>query len=264
MTLARPQTPVGVLLRGWRHRRRLSQLDLAVQADISTRHLSFVETGKATPSSSLILHLSEQLDVPLRDRNTLLLAAGYAPAYPQHRLGDTPMAAISDAINQILQAHEPYPAIVIDAHWDLVAANSAVDLLTAGAAPELLEPPVNVLRLTLHPDGLAPSIVNLTEWRAHVLARLERQIDTTGDDAQQALLAELRAFPAPDDDGRTPDTQALIIPLHYRLADGRELRMFSTTTVFGTPLDVTVAELAIEAFYPADVATADLLRAAAG
>ncbi len=259
-TMQLPGKPVGTLLRSWRERRRLSQLDLAIRAEISTRHLSFVETGRAQPSSRLILHLSEHLDVPLRDRNTLLLAGGFAPAYPQHRLTDTPMAAISDAINQILTAHEPYPAVVIDQSWELVAGNDAVGLLTADAAAHLLEPPVNVLRLSLHPDGMAPRIVNLGEWRAHLLSRLGRQIAATDDDGLRALLAELREYPAGDDDPARRDTSGLIVRLRYRVSDGTELHLFSTTTVFGTPLDVTVAELAIEAFYPADAETAEVLR----
>ncbi len=172
-----PEEPVGTLLRRWRERRRLTQLDLSLRAEVSARHLSFVETGRAKPTSSMILLLSEHLDVPLRERNVLLLAGGYAPAYPQHGLSDVPMAAISDAITAILAAHQPYPAVVIDRHWELVAANDAVDVLTAGAAAHLLEPPVNVLRLSLHPAGMATRIVNLAQWRAHLLDRLHRQLE---------------------------------------------------------------------------------------
>jgi transcriptional regulator with XRE-family HTH domain len=254
-----PHKPVGALLRSWRERRRLSQLELALRADISTRHLSFVETSRAKPSSTLILQLSEHLDIPLRERNRLLLAGGFAPLYPQHQLTETPMAAISEAINRILTAHEPYPAVVIDHKWELVAGNDAVAVLTDGADSQLLEPPVNVLRLSLHPKGLAPRIVNLGEWRAHLLNRLDRQIAATDDDSLRALRVELRDYPTGADNFEGRDTNALLVPLRYRTTRGSELRLFSTTTVFGTPLDVTVAELAIEAFYPADTDTANAL-----
>ncbi len=245
------------MLRDWRQRRRLTQLDLSLRAEVSARHLSFVETGRARPTSSMILQLAEQLDVPLRERNALLLAGGFAPAYPEHALTETPMAAISAAINAILSAHEPFPCLVVDRHWELVAANTALDGLIAGAAPALLEPPVNVLRLSLHPDGMAPRIANLPQWRGHVLARLGREAEASGDPALRELLAELRAYPGGT---AAAEPSALIVPLRLR-ADAGELSFFSTTTVFGTPQDVTVAELAIESFYPADAATAAVLRA---
>lgn len=243
--------PVGVLLRHWRERRRMSQLDLATRTDVSARHVSFVETGRSRPTRAMLLKLSEQLEIPLRERNSLLLAGGFAPAYPQHRLSDVPMAAVSDAIRVILDAHSPYPAVVVDRHWNMVDGNDGVALFTAGCAAHLLEPPVNVLRLSLHPDGMASRITNLGQWRAHILDRLTHQIAATGDAALGALHRELSAYPgaAPD---RKHDTRALVVPLVF---DG-ELSFFSTTTVFGTPLDVTVAELAIESFYPADSATA--------
>ena len=243
--------PVGVLLRHWRERRRMSQLDLATRTEVSARHVSFVETGRSRPTRAMLLKLSEQLEIPLRERNSLLLAGGFAPAYPQHRLSDVPMAAVSDAIRVILDAHSPYPAVVVDRHWNMVDGNDGVALFTAGCAAHLLEPPVNVLRLSLHPDGMASRITNLGQWRAHILDRLAHQIAATGDAALGALHRELSAYPGADLD-RVHDTRALVIPLVF---DG-ELSFFSTTTVFGTPLDVTVAELAIESFYPADSATA--------
>jgi transcriptional regulator with XRE-family HTH domain len=248
---------VGQLLRQWRRRRGLSQLALAGAAGVSARHLSFVETGRSRPSRALLLRLGEHLDVPLRDRNALLLAAGLAPAYPQHRLEDPPMAAVADAVARILAAYEPYPALVVDRRWELVDANPAVALLTAGAAPALLEPPCNVLRLCLHPAGLAPRIRSLGSWRAHVLSRLRRQIAVIGDPALQELHDELRGYPAPP--AAEPAHVTPVVPLRLAAPDGRELAFLSTTTLFGTPGDVTVAELAIEAFLPADDATAAAL-----
>jgi transcriptional regulator with XRE-family HTH domain len=251
-------TEVGVLLRGWRRRRGLSQLALAGAAGVSARHLSFVETGRSRPSRAMLLRLDEQLDVPLRDRNALLLAAGLAPAYPQRRLDDPPMAAVADGVTRILTAYKPYPALVVDRHWELVDANDAVAVLTAGCAPALLEPPCNVLRLCLHPDGLAPRIRTLGSWRAHLLSRLRHQIATTGDAHLQELLDELRIYPAPP--AEPAPHAAPVVPIRLAAPDGRELAFLSTTTLFGTPGDVTVAELAIEAFLPADEATAAALR----
>ena len=249
---------MGKLLRGWRERRMLTQLELALRADVSARHLSFVETGRSRPTSEMILRLAQQLDVPLRERNVLLLSGGYAPAFPVNRLADPPMQAVHEAIEQVLGAHQPYPAVVIDAGWELVAANDAVPLLTAGAAAELLEPPVNVLRLSLHPEGMAPRIVNLAEWRAHLLDRLSRDIESTAAPALIALRDELRGYPSPAL-AAYPDTRAILVPLRLRVGD-TVLSLFSTTTVFGTPRDVTLSELAIESFYPADPPTAAFLR----
>jgi transcriptional regulator with XRE-family HTH domain len=254
-------TTVGELLRQWRHRRGLSQLALAGAAGVSARHLSFVETGRSRPSRALLLRLSEHLEVPLRDRNALLLAAGLAPAYPERGLADPPMAAVADAVARILAAYEPCPALVVDRHWDLVDANAAVARLTAGCAPALLEPPCNVLRLCLHPDGLAPRILDLAAWRAHLLARLRHQIAATGDPRLQELLDELRAYPGGDRSASTPAHVAPVVSLRLRDVDGAELTFLSTTTLFGTPGDVTVDELAIEAFLPADEATATALGA---
>jgi transcriptional regulator with XRE-family HTH domain len=257
---AYPGEPAGVgkLLRGWRERRRLTQLDLALRAEVSARHLSFVETGRSRPTSEMILRLAHELDVPLRDRNVLLLSGGYAPAYPANGLADPPMSAVHEAIEHVLRAHEPFPAVVIDTRWELVAANDAVPLLLEGAAAALLEPPVNVLRLSLHPDGMAPRIVNLAEWRAHLLDRLNRDIDATADAALIALREELAGYPSPPPASGV-DTRAILVPLRLSVR-GTVLSLFSTTTVFGTPRDVTLSELAIESFYPADAATSAFLR----
>ncbi len=259
MTTVRPPgRAAGELLREWRQRRRLSQLDLAIQADISARHLSFVETGRSRPTSEMILRLTEHLDVPLRERNTLLLAGGYAPAYPAHGLDEPELAAVRGALRRVLAGHEPYPALVVNRHWELIDANSAVAVLTSGAAPWLLEPPVNVLRLSLHPEGMASRIANLPEWRAHVLARLRRQAVAAGDDVLATLADELRGYPGGE--GESPLPAEVVVPLRYR-HDGGELCFFSLTAVVGTPMDITVEELAIESFYPADDATATALRA---
>jgi transcriptional regulator with XRE-family HTH domain len=250
--------PVGKLLRGWRERRMLTQLELALRAEVSARHLSFVETGRSRPTSEMILRLAHQLDVPLRERNVLLLSGGYAPAFPVNQLADPPMRAVHEAIEHVLWAHQPYPAVVIDARWELVAANDAVSLLTEGAAATLLEPPVNVLRLTLHPEGLAPRIVNLAEWRTHLLDRLNRDIAATAASALVTLREELLGYPSPPPTSR-PDTRAILVPLRLDV-HGTVLSMFSTTTVFGTPREVTLSELAIESFYPGDAPTAEFLR----
>lgn len=254
------QHPVGILLRDWRQRRRLSQLDLAVESGVSPRHLSFVETGRSRPSREMVLHLAEHLDVPLRERNRLLLAAGFSPAFPEHDLAAEELAAVRDALDLVLQAHEPFPAIVVDRHWNLVAANGGVALLLEGVAPRLLEPPVNALRVALHPDGLARRVRNLPEYRAHLLARLRRQADAGGDAELARLAEELSAY-GPGDGGRTELTGADRVLLPVRIADGDgELSFFTTIATFGTALDVTVSELAVESFFPADAATASRVR----
>ena len=196
--------PVGELLRGWRQRRRLSQLDLALEAEISSRHLSFLETGRSQPSRDMLLHLAERLDVPLRERNVLLTAAGYAPVFAERALTDPALQAARKAVELVLKGHEPFPALAVDRHWTLVAANAAVAPLLAGADPALLAPPVNVLRLSLHPNGLAPRIENLREWRAHLLERLRRQVELTADPVLAALMDELRAYPSPGGAARSP------------------------------------------------------------
>src|SRR3954447_11320695 len=207
MATVADRSRIGPLLRDWRRRRRMSQLDLALAAGVSARHVSFVETGRSRPSAEMVIQLAEHLDVPLRDRNALLLAAGYAPAYAQRDLEDPEMGPVRQAIERVLAAHEPYPAVVVDRHWGMVAANSAVALLTEGVAAHLLEPPVNVLRVSVHPDGMAPRIVNLGEWRAHLLDRLGRQAVVSGDPALFALHAELAGYPG-GGPAHAPDLEA--------------------------------------------------------
>ncbi|GEO40333.1 transcriptional regulator with XRE-family HTH domain [Skermanella aerolata] len=268
-SILRRAPPVGELLRQWRRRRGLSQLDLACAADISTRHVSFLETGRSLPSRSMVIHLAERLDIPLRERNGLLVAAGYAPVYPEHGLDDPALRAAREAVDLVLAGHEPYPALAIDRHWTLVAANRAVGPLLAGAASDLLRPPVNVLRLSLHPEGLAPRIENFGQWRGHVLTRLARQVDVSGDPVLTSLHAELKALPVPGSSGLEANPDAgmagghadVVVPLRLR-TDAGLLSFFSTTTVFGTAVDVTLSELAIEAFFPADGPTAEALRSA--
>ncbi len=247
---------VGPLLREWRQRRRLSQLDLALEAEISQKHLSFVESGRSTPTRDMVLRLAERLDVPLRERNAMLLAAGYAPIFPQ-RSHDPALKPAREAIDLVLNGHEPFPALAIDRHWTLVAANGAVPPLLAGIAdPILLQPPVNVLRLSLHPAGLAPRILNLPEWRRHVLHRLAREAQLTGDADLTALHRELTALPGGTD--RTPPN-GIAVPLRVQVGD-EVLSFLSTVTTFGTAVDLTAAELSIEAFLPADARTAEALR----
>jgi transcriptional regulator with XRE-family HTH domain len=250
---------VGPLLREWRQRRRLSQLDLALEAGVSARHVSFVETGRARPSAEMVVQLAEHLDVPLRERNQMLLAAGYAPRYGEHSLDDPEMAPVRDAIQRVLDAHAPYPAVVVDRAWEMLAANASVPLLLEGVAPELLEPPVNVLRVSLHPDGIAQRIANLAEWRAHLLERLKRQIAATGDPALAALYDEVSAYPGPRAAPSTGLAGQIAVPLRLRMDDGGELAFLSTVATFGTAEDVTVAELSIESFFPADAGTAAAL-----
>lgn len=244
----------GELIRTWRERRHLSQLELASRADVSTRHLSYIENGRSRPTSTMVLRLCDHLDVPLREQNQLLLAAGHAPAHPEHRLTDPPMAEANAALEAILQAHGPYPALVVDRRWELVTANEAAFSLLDGVDPDLLEPPVNVIRLSVHPRGLAPRIANLAEWRAHLAVRLRREYDASGDAVLKELLDEVA-----DGAGPPPGTAALVVPLQLRVADDTVLSFLSTTTVFGTPREVTLSELAIEAFYPADAATRKIL-----
>ena len=261
--MAPPTQPVGELLRKWRERRRLSQLSLALDAEVSARHLSFLETGRSRPSREMLLRLMEHLDVPLRERNRLLLAAGYAPAYPEHPLDDPALQAARQAVERVLTAHKPYPAHAVDRHWTLVATNDVVWPLLAGVAAELLEPPINMLRLSLHPEGLAPRIANLGQWRAHILHRLRQQVESSADPVLDELLTELAGYPAPDEGTDTPLRDlyeaGIVVPLRLRTAWG-VLALFSTVTIFGTPVDITLSELAIEALFPADEATAETLR----
>ena len=252
--------PVGEYLREWRQRRRLSQLDLALDAEISARHLSFLETGRARPSRDMVLRLCERLSVPLRERNGLLLAAGFAPVFPQRRLDDPNLAMAREAVDLILKGHEPYPALAVDRHWTLVAANCAVGALLSGIEPALMQPPVNVLRVSLHPDGLAPRIANLAQWRAHIFNRLRQQIAASADETLAALLIELESYPAPDGPAQPGVANDFVVPLQLATEAGI-LSLFGTITLFGTPVDITLSELAIETFYPADPMTAELLRA---
>lgn len=259
------QNPVGDLIREWRTRRRMSQLDLAMEAEVSQRHLSFMESGRALPSRDMILHLSERLSVPLRQRNQILLAAGYAPCFSEKSLDHPSLAPAMDAVRMVLKGHEPYPALAVDRHWNLIEGNAALAPLLAGVEDaSLLEPPVNVLRLSLHPRGVAPHIVNLHEWRAHLIERLKHQNDTAGDPVLEALEKELLGYPDGPRQGRPIQVNANIIahPLRMRVGDA-VLSFISTTTVFGTPLDVTLSEIAIESFFPADEETASRLRALA-
>ena len=264
MTVIASRPPVGALLREWRQHRRLSQFELGLQAGVSSRHLSFVETGRSRPSAAMLLHLAEQLEVPLRDRNHLLLAAGYAPAFAQRELDAPEMGPVRDAIDQVLRGHEPYPALVIDRHWGLVAANRTLGILVEGVAQELLEPPINVLRLSLHPEGLAPRILNLHQWRAHLLERLARDALTSGDPALTVLHDELASYPG-GEAGSSLDPAFADIAVPLRLRHGEiELAFISTRTTFGTAVDVTVAELSIESFFPADPQTAAAMHSLVG
>ena len=255
---------VGGLLRDWRKRRRLSQMDLALEAGISTRHLSFVETGRSRPSPDMVVALAEQLEVPLRERNELLLAAGYAPCYGARSLDDPTLSEVRDAVSRVLAAHEPYPAIAVDRHWNLVASNEALGPMLEGVAPELLVPPVNTIRLALHPDGMAPRIINLGEYRADLIHRLEREARLTGDTRLIELRDEMLGYPGPEappaGPGSAVTVQLRLAPPGGRDQYGGELAFFSTITTFGTAVDVTVSELSVEAFFPANPETAARLR----
>ena len=251
--------PIGELLRTWRQRRSLSQLELALEADVSARHLSFLETGRSRPSREMVIRLSEELEVPLRERNGLLLAAGYAPVYAERPLDAPEMGPVRQAIERFLRAHEPYPAVVVDRYHNLLTANDALDLLLDGVDPELLEPPANVLRLALHPRGVAPRTLNLPEWSAHLLHRVRREAQATGDPQLAGLYDELAGYPgvhiAPEHSGF--QAADIVLPLRLLDTDGTsELAFFSTLSTFGTAADVTLSELAIEAFYPANARTA--------
>jgi transcriptional regulator with XRE-family HTH domain len=283
------RTAAGQTLRAWRLRRRLSQLELASRTGVSTRHLSCLETGKANGSRQLLLYLADELDVPLRDRNELLLAAGYAPRYPHQPLDGQQLRAARTALTTLLSGHEPYPAVVMDRHWNVVERNRSAAALMTGVSAELAQPPVNVLRLSLHPHGLAPQIINLPQWSAHLIGRLHRQIAVSDDPVLVGLAREVSQYPGAGggagggaaggdgagggaaggggagggaaDAGREtePPGDEIFVPLRLRRA-GTELRLLNTLTTFGAPRDVTLAELVLEAFYPADPATADALR----
>lgn len=253
----------GQLLKEWRGRRRLSQLDLAYDAEISPKHLSFIETGRSKPSRGMVLRLSEQLEIPLRERNILLASAGFAPVFLERSLNDDAMAAVRSAVDLILAGHEPNPAIAIDRRWTLHAANKAAGLLTELVDTSLLEPPVNVLRFCLHPNGLAKHIANYFEWRHFLIEHLDRQIEITGDQVLSVLVEELRKYPPPRGAVRPRENVVpkhnIAVPLKLNTEFG-ELSFMSVTTVFGTPIEITLEELAIESFFPADAFTADFLN----
>ncbi|WP_405570889.1 helix-turn-helix transcriptional regulator [Streptomyces phaeochromogenes] len=260
---------VGPLLRGWREQRRVSQLELALRADSSARHISFVETGRSRPSEEMVLRLAEHLDVPVRDRNALLLAAGYAPRYPETPLDDPALDALREGVERLIQGYEPYPAFVVDATYNVVAANRGIAMLLDTVPEHLLAPPLNAMRLTLHPEGLAPRIRNLREWRGHLLAQMERDIALRRSEPLRALYEEVAAYPYPAEDspgsedesdegpGETVPYFALPMQIEH---DGRVLSFISSISTFNTPMDVTVAELAIETLLPADPATVKYLQ----
>ncbi|KUI36969.1 XRE family transcriptional regulator [Mycobacterium sp. IS-1496] len=256
MTATHTAATFGDVLRTWRQRRRLSQLDLAIEADVSARHLSFMETGRSAPSRAMVLRLAEVLDVPLRERNHLLTAAGLAPVYPERGLDHPEMAAVREGVQRVLAAYDPYPCVAVDRHWNILSANAATAVLLDGVAASLLERP-NALRLTLHPDGLAPRIKNLGQWRHHLIDRLRREVAASGSGELAALLAELETYPGPS--ATSPDPAAVAVPLELGTDSGDMLTFISTVTTFGTALDLTAAELSIEAFLPADAATAAAL-----
>ena len=271
VTLTRNGTlKIGELVRSWRSRRRLTQLEFAGRADISTKHLSFLETGRAQPSRDMVLRLAELLDIPLRERNSLLMAAGYAPVFPERALDDPELTLARQAVDMVLKGHEPYPAIAVNRHWELVAANSAVALLLGDVAPALRSEPINVFRVSMHPDGFCSRIANYIEWRAHALARLRHQVEISGDAILAELYREVSEYPVPERDASGMRRDAAIglahsyaipvVPLKYITPQGI-LSFFSTVTMFGTPIDITLSELAIESMYPADEATAEALRA---
>ncbi len=257
------QVPVGELLKTWRRTRRYSQLELANRAEISQRHLSFMESGRSVPSREMLLRIARHLEVPQRERNRLLVAAGFAPVYRERRFDDPAFQPVRATVERLLAAYEPFPALAVDRHWNMVLANRSVATLLVGVSRALVEPPVNVLRASLHPEGLAPKIVNLSQWREHVLSRLASQIETTADPILEALYDELSSLPPPltaetETSQAEDDPTTLAVPL-VLAHGGRTLRFLSTTTVFGTPVDVTLAELAIESFLPADQETSRAL-----
>jgi transcriptional regulator with XRE-family HTH domain len=265
MATASSHEGVGPVLREWRQRRRLTQLELGLESGISTRHLSFVETGRSKPGREMLLRVANQLQIPFRERNHLLLAAGHAPEFPERRLEDPALAPVREALDRILAAHEPYPAVVFDRAWNLVAANAPMsalpDLVEVDEA--LLEPPVNILRLGLHPRGLAPLIVNLAFWHAHFLERLARQVAITGDDDLRSLMDEVAAYPVPEDEmGAATDAGdgEILGPVRVRAPSGGEWSFFGMFAGFDTPFEVTTSELAIELLFPADQATAEAVR----
>ncbi|MFI6058191.1 helix-turn-helix domain-containing protein [Streptomyces sp. NPDC051286] len=261
MTTVALDTGVGPLLRSWREQRRLSQLELALRADSSARHISFIETGRSRPSEEMILRLAEHLDVPVRERNALLVVAGYAPRYAETALDDPAMGTLREGMEQLLRGYDPYPALVVDGTYNVVAANRGIAMMLEGVAEHLLAPPLNAMRLTLHPEGLAPRIRNLPEWRADLLAQMERQIALARSAELRELYEEVAAYPLPKSADGQDEPSALPFALPMVIEhDGRVLSFVSSIATFNTPMDVTVAELAIETFLPADQETAAYLR----
>ena len=266
MATVQSQPEVGSLLRQWRERRRVTQLELALDAGISARHLSFVETGRSKPGREMLLRVLERLKVPFREQNRILLAAGHAPAYPERSLDNPDLAPVREALDVILSGHEPYPAVAVDRVWNLVAANSAMFALTdaVNIDPELLGPPLNIMRVGLHPRGLGSLFVNLGDWHAHWLKRLERQLAATGDEQLASLIEEIAGYPVPEP---THDPQAevgaaeMLGPVRVRTPGGGELSFFGMFAGFDTPFEVTTSELAIELLFPADRTTAERLCA---
>ncbi len=259
MATATASGEVGALLRAWRGQRRMTQLELALEAGISPRHLSFVETGRSKPGRAMLLSVTEQLAIPYRERNEILLAAGYAPAFPERTLEDPALSPVGEALERILAAHEPYPGVVFDRRWDVVSVNKGMAALVeqAGVEPSLLEPPINVLRLGFHPRGVAPCIVNLAQWRRHFLGRLARQIAATGDDDLKELLREVSAYPGDEEEPAAPPAEAseFLGPVRFRAPDGGEWAFFGMFAGFDTPFEVTSSELALELLLPADERT---------
>jgi transcriptional regulator with XRE-family HTH domain len=265
MAVPKDEPSVGPLLREWRKRRNLSQFELALRSAVSARHLSFIETGRARPSREMVVHLAERLDVPLRDRNNLLLAAGFAPVFGERSLDESEMAPVREGLERFLSAHEPYPALVVDRHWNVVAANRGVFYVNRDVSPELRAPPANALRIALHPDGLAPRISNLPAWSGYLLTRLRRQIEAGRDPELESLYRELATYPGVTteyDPANPPDKNDILLMHEFRL-DDRQLAFFCTLTTLGTPRD-PLAELTILAFYPADRGTAETLTSALG
>ncbi|WP_280829496.1 helix-turn-helix transcriptional regulator [Mycobacterium sp. OTB74] len=248
-------------MRQWRQRRRISQLDLAIEAEVSARHLSFIETGRSAPSRTMVLKLADALNIPAREQNRMLLAAGHAPVYAERPLDDPEMSAVRTGIERVLAAYAPFPCLAVDHGWNIVSTNAGVAVLLQGVAPELLESP-NALRISLHPSGLAPRIRNLAQWRHHVISRLQREVTTSASAELQDLLDEIEAYPGGN--SGTADLGGVAVPLQIDGPDGQILTFLSTVTTFGTALDLTAAELSIEAFLPADESTAQALRGITG
>ncbi|WP_327092855.1 helix-turn-helix transcriptional regulator [Nonomuraea sp. NBC_01738] len=260
--LAVHEETFGDLLRSWRQRRRVSQLDLAIEAEVSSRHISFLETGRAGPSREMVMRLAEELDVPLRHRNRLMVAAGFAPVFRERDVSAPEMEVVRQALDKILAGHLPYPALVVDAQWNLVAANAAAAMFMDGVPPELLEPPVNVMRLSLHPQAMGGRLLNLPEVRARLLHQLRRQAEVSGDGVLAELHDELAAYTYPGVElnvAHVPGPGDILLPMRVRHGDA-VLSMFTTIATFGTPVDVTVSELAIETFWPADEETTKAFR----